>query len=196
MGSDGGRATGGTAAPLEVTIRRWDVFPLLMVATFVGMSAFMLAAGPRWMNLALLPLLLTMAFVAFLGGPAAYLTVTPTHLVVANPVLRYVVPRSLADGVEPTWLRSIQLRLRGRAPLDLRAVSPWQPKDGRPTRRQHERRLAAVLAALDAVPPAPTTDDTVHRSYRLGHMVPLVVLLAAIVPAFVAGRHLYLHLPR
>ncbi|WP_433281847.1 hypothetical protein [Micromonospora sp. CA-244673] len=174
----------------EVTIRRSDKLPFVFMAMLTGAACYAAIAAPLTLKLATVPILLTMDFVAFLGGPAAYLTITPTHVIVANPLVRHAVPRSLTDGIQ-SWTRpNIELRIHGQSPISLRAVVPGLAGPSPVTVAEHERRMRRVLEALDSVPASNGVQEQVRSQRRLAHFVALGVLVVALICGlFILGTH-------
>lgn len=99
-------------------IRRMDKLPFVVMGLFVGAAvSLVFASRTSALTLVILPILLVMIVVAYLGGPAAYILVTQTHVIVGNPLVEYTVPRVLTDGIQSYGRPDIKLRVRGHDPV-------------------------------------------------------------------------------
>ena len=109
------------------TIRRLDKLSFLSMAMLAGAGAWSLTAITDEnirVIIGFLPFLFTAIVVFYLAGPAAYIAVIRTHVVVANPMVRYDVPRSLVDGVQGNSRINIELRVLGNSPVYISALIP------------------------------------------------------------------------
>ncbi|MFE9689842.1 hypothetical protein [Micromonospora sp. NPDC005806] len=132
----------------------------------------------------LLPFLATAIVLFYLAGPAAYIAVTKTHVVVANPMVRYDVPRSLVDGVQGLPRLSIELRVLGHPTIDIRALIPGAGGGHRLTAAGYERRLRSILWLMEDTPMVAIAGPVVRR-WRQGHVLLLVACLVGVIASVV-----------
>ncbi|QGN50131.1 hypothetical protein ACN26Y_00360 [Micromonospora sp. WMMD558] len=171
----------------ETVIRRLDKL------AFMGMV--ILAAAGVWslteitdenarVIVGFFPFLATGIALFYLAGPAAYIAVTKTHVVVANPMVRYDVPRSLVDGVQGHSRLNIELRVLGHSPIDMSALIPGVGGGHTLSVAEYERRLRAILRLMEETPMV-TTAGSVARSWRPVHVALLVLCLACMIASVV-----------
>ena len=171
---------------VEAMIRRSDPLALLAIAAGTAMGVFACVAPTDIPYTAQMRLLLflvpmgTLVLLMYLAGPAAFVAVTRTHVVVANPLVKYSVPRSLVDGVGGIVRLSIELRVSGHSPVPIAALIPGVGGPHRLTLAGYRRRFNRIAALLDDTP-ATLMVGTVVRRYRYVHLVLLAVDVLALV---------------
>jgi hypothetical protein len=109
----------------------------------------------------------------YLGTVAAWIRVTPTHLLVYNPFVKYVVPRHVIRDVDVVdyWFVP-RLLVDGRRPIRLVVLNRNLPRgmDYGPSRRDGQlimRMLREAPAAeADARRAGEATSDKIHRRWR------------------------------
>ncbi|MEV0006492.1 hypothetical protein AB0H28_30040 [Micromonospora sp. NPDC050980] len=168
-------------------IRRLDKLPFVFMAMLAVAGAWSLTAVTDE-NLRVvvgsIPVLATMIVLFYLAGPAAYIAVTKTHVVVANPMVRYDVPRTIVDGVQGNSRLNIELRVLGHSPIDISALIPGVGGGHRLTVAQYERRLRAILELMEETPMVATTGPVV-RKWRQGHVLLVVACLMGIIASII-----------
>ncbi|WP_431931022.1 hypothetical protein [Micromonospora sp. RP3T] len=168
-------------------IRRLDKLALVSMVALAAAGAWSLTAiTDENLNAVVgsLPFLATAIVLFYLAGPAAYIAVTKTHVVVANPMVRYDVPRAIVDGVQGHSRINIELRVLGHSPISIRALIPGVGGGHRLTVAQYERRLRAVLELMEETPMVATTGPVV-RKWRQGHVLLVVACLIGITASIV-----------
>lgn len=165
-------------------IRRNDKLPLLLMLMFAATGVWLLTAAKIGMIMVFLPAVASVAVIAYLGGPAAFVAVTQTHVVVGNPLVEYTVPRSLVDGVQGYARLNIELHVSGHAPIELRALIPGLAAPQSLSAARYEKRFRAILDLMNQTPAAPTT-GTIERRYRLVHVLLLVTCVGTFVTALI-----------
>jgi hypothetical protein len=119
----------------------------------------------------------------YLWGPAASILVTPTHVIVNNPYVRYEVPRVVIHGppIEGFWFPHLPLRTGVR--IRLVALSLNLPR-GYPSQlgRHDQRSLAHMMAEV------PMREDagSPRRIVRYSNII-LAVLAALVTVAVTAS---------
>ncbi|MFC7244172.1 hypothetical protein ACFQO7_16995 [Catellatospora aurea] len=116
---------------------------------------------------------------AYLAGPAAGFTVTPDTVTITNPLVRYEVPRHLAEGFDQLDNLAVRLRVRGHRPIEVRALVPGLGTDR--SRRAVSRDLDRLEQFLTEVPVLPSAGAP-RRSRR-----PLTIAMLSVVVAGFAG---------
>lgn len=165
-------------------IRRNDPLALLAIAMCTAAGAFVLVTPSRipytpQTLLMGLTLIGTLVLLMYLAGPAAFVAVTRTHVVVGNPLVKYRVPRSLVDGVRIDGF-DIELQVSGHAPIPIAALTPGVGGHNRVPTGGYQTRLNKIAALLDHTP-ATLVADTMARRYRYVHLVLLAVDVLALV---------------
>ncbi|MCW3818609.1 hypothetical protein ONA91_29640 [Micromonospora sp. DR5-3] len=167
-------------------IRRMDPLALLAIAMLMPSGIWGLWEGGASAAVLGLPSIGTLVLLMYLAGPAAFVAVTRTHVVVGNPLVRYSVPRSLVDGVRGIDGLSIELRVAGHSPIPIAALIPGVGGHNRLTPGGYRRRFNEITALLDETP-ATLSAGTVVRRYRYAHLFLLAVDVLAL-----AGMVLYI----
>ncbi|MBU8856588.1 MULTISPECIES: hypothetical protein [unclassified Micromonospora] len=157
-------------------IRRMDPLALSAIAMLVPTGIWGLWEGGIQTAMLVLPVIGTPVLLVYLAGPAAFVAVTRTHVVVANPLVRYSVPRSLVDGVRIDGF-SIELQISGHSPVPIAALTPGAGPPNRWSRVARLRRIATLLEYT----PATLMAGTMVRRYRCVHLVLLAVDVLALV---------------
>ncbi|MCZ7439598.1 hypothetical protein O7598_24555 [Micromonospora sp. WMMC241] len=168
-------------------IRRLDKLALVFMVMLAVTGAWSLTAITDENLIAVvgsLPFLATAIVLFHLGGPAAYIAVTETHVVVANPMVRYDVPRSIIDGVQGHSRLNIELRVLEHSPIDVSALIPGVGGGHRLTVAQYERRLRAILELMEETPMVATIGPVVRR-WRPGHVLLVVACLVGMIASVV-----------
>ncbi|SCL65470.1 PH domain-containing protein [Micromonospora chersina] len=119
-----------------------------------------------------------------LSGPAASIVVTPRHVIVRNPFRRYVIPRSLVEGVDTDTHFTPHLLVRDARSIRLAALNLNLPRGYQMNAGRHQRQ--GVTSMLDRVPEEPN-GGPVERCIRYGY---LVLAVAAVGSAVAACRYL------
>jgi hypothetical protein len=88
---------------VQQTYRRLE--PVHLVFALVWGLGMLFPIGAHWstgpaMVASLIALDAAGLVLVYLSGPAASIVVTPRHVIVRNPFRRYVIPRSLVEGVD------------------------------------------------------------------------------------------------
>ncbi|MFI7304436.1 hypothetical protein ACIBM8_14610 [Micromonospora aurantiaca] len=165
-------------------IRRNDPLALLAIAMGTAAGAFVLVTPshipytPQMLLLFLTPIG-TLVLLMYLAGPAAFVAVTRTHVVVANPLVRYRVPRSLVDGVRIDGF-DIELRVSGHAPIPIAALTPGVGGHNRVPPGGYQTRLNKIAALVNHTP-ATLVAGTMTRRYRYVHLLLLAVDVLALI---------------
>ncbi|MEW2445039.1 hypothetical protein [Micromonospora marina] len=157
-------------------IRRMDPIALSAIAMLVPAGIWGLWEGGVRTAMLVLPLIGTPVLLMYLAGPAAFVAVTRTHVVVGNPLVRYSVPRSLVDGVRIDGF-SIELQISGHSPVPIAALTPGAGPPNRWSRAARLRRIATLLEYT----PATLMAGTMVRRYRYANLVLLAMDVLALV---------------
>lgn len=120
----------------------------------------------------------------YLSGPAASIVVTPRHVSVRNPFRRYVIPRSLVEGVDTATHFTPHLLVRNARSVRLAALNLNLPRGYQMNAGRHQRQ--GLTSMLDRVPQEPN-DGPVERRIRYGY---LVLAAAAVGIAVAATRYM------
>lgn len=166
-------------------IRRNDPLALLAIAMGTATGIFVCVAPthipytPQMLLLLFLTPLGTLVLLMYLAGPAAFVAVTRTHVVVGNPLVRYSVPRSLVDGVRIDGF-SIELQVSRHSPIPIAALTPGVGGHNRVRPGGYQTRLNKIARLLDYTP-ATLMAGTMVRRYRYVHLVLLAVDVLALV---------------
>jgi hypothetical protein len=166
-------------------IRRNDPLALLAIAMLTAAGIFVFVAPsripytPQTLLLLFLTPIGTLALLMYLAGPAAFVAVTRTHVVVGNPLVRYGVPRSLVEGVRIDGF-SIELQVSGHSPIPIAALTPGVGGYNRVRPGGYQTRLNKIAALLEHTP-ATLAAGTMARRYRYAHLVLLTVDVLALV---------------
>ncbi|MFC0098186.1 hypothetical protein ACFFKH_11660 [Micromonospora marina] len=157
-------------------IRRMDPIALSAITMLVPAGIWGLWEGGVRTAMLVLPLIGTPVLLMYLAGPAAFVAVNRTHVVVGNPLVRYDVPRSLVDGVRIDGF-SIELQVSGHSPVPIAALTPGA---GPPNRWSRVARLRRIATLLEYTPATPMVGSMVRR-YRYAHLVLLAMDVLALV---------------
>ncbi len=165
-------------------IRRNDPLALMTIVMCTAAGAFGLVTPSRIVDTQQLLLMVltplgTCVLLMYLAGPAAFVAVTRTHVVVGNPLVRYSVPRSLVDGVRLDGF-DIELRVSGHPPVPIAALTPSVGGHHRVRPGGYQTRLNKIAALLDHTPATPVAGTMVRR-YRYAHLGLLTVDVLALV---------------
>ncbi|MFI7074740.1 hypothetical protein [Micromonospora sediminicola] len=166
-------------------IRRNDPLALLAIAMLTAAGIFVFVAPsripytPQTLLLLFLTPIGTLVLLMYLAGPAAFVAVTRTHVVVGNPLVRYGVPRSLVEGVRIDGF-SIELQVSGHSPIPIAALTPGVGGYNRVRPGGYQTRLNKIAALLEHTP-ATLAAGTMARRYRYAHLVLLTVDVLALV---------------
>lgn len=167
----------------EVVIRRMYKAPFVAMALFVGGGLWTFTQGKEALAVGLAPFWLATTLLSYFCGPAAYLSVSPDNVTIANPLRRYSVPRSLVEGVVGYPLTSIDVRVKGRADtIAISALIPGFKTSGGVGRGTYDTSLGRLRRLLRDIP-ASESDGTLVRRWRGPH----VALLGASVLAMLAA---------
>jgi hypothetical protein len=171
-------------------IRRRDALALALIGAMAATAIWALFFSGAAIALLVPCLSILVAAVAllYLNGPAAYVRVSETHVVVANPIFRYVVPRSLVDGVQGRIKLNIQLRVNGHPPIPVSALMPGLAGRHSMSTASFERRLGSLVALLNETPAIPA-DGTVQRRYRFVHILLMAGSTAVVAASLVYASH-------
>lgn len=178
------------AAGRRVVLRRMDKLPILLAAiSTVGLVG---AAVTNWRDPEALPMtssvLAAILVLCYLGGPAAYVVVTPSILEVANPFVRYRIPRRrIVDYVDQGW-SELRLRIDDGSRVVVAAVVPGLTQHQRQPHHVLQTKVNRLRQLIDQVPDAPCADP-VRRQIRYDNIALVVIAGAAFVSA---GVYLYL----
>ncbi|MDG4803919.1 hypothetical protein [Micromonospora sp. WMMD980] len=169
---------------VEAMIRRNDPLALLAIAmgTATGIFVWVAPSHIPYTSQMLLLLLVpigTLVLLMYLAGPAAFVAVTRTHVVVGNPLVRYSVPRSLVDGVRIDGF-GIELQVSGHSPIPIAALTPAVGGHNRVRPGGYRTRLDRIAALLEHTP-ATLVAGTMVRRHRYVHLVLLTVDVLALV---------------
>jgi hypothetical protein len=126
----------------------------------------------------LLVLAATLTFL-YLDGPSATVAVTPSHVVVGNPFVRYQVPRQLFRG----FSRDLPPGLMLADGTDIRLYAFAPALVGANARRYpaYHRRMTKLLAAMQAVPETPAEPAVVERKRIPNIVLAVAALLVGLV---------------
>jgi hypothetical protein len=151
----------------SIVLRRSDGGSAILLAILaLGSLVLLLVPASSWAcRLAPLGILLPLAALVHLGGPAATVTVEPSEVTVRNIFTTYRVPRAcIADITE--HLGPALVLCTGKRIRLLAFESPLAAGRG-----HYARRLRGLRFALQRVPESPAhTSQPVHRSTRRGHV--------------------------
>ncbi|WBC17363.1 hypothetical protein O7600_11235 [Micromonospora sp. WMMA1998] len=156
-----------------------DPLALLAIAMLTPAGIWGLWEGGTRTAMLVLPLIGTPVLLMYLAGPAAFVAVTRTHVVVGNPLVKYSVPRSLTGGVRIDGF-SIELRVSGHSPIPIAALTPGVGGHNRVRPGGYQTRLNRIARLLDHTP-ATLMAGTMVRRYRYVHLVLLALDVLALV---------------
>jgi hypothetical protein len=175
-------------ATAPATLRRLEPLHVALAAVWGGgftFAAFARHAEGLGVVLALLTWAADGLTLLYLLTLAATVRVTPTHVLVNNPYVRYVIPRRLVQGIGATGYWIPHLLVDGARPIRLAVLERNLPQPGYGFRPSH--RQGRLIMRMIAEVPALDSSDELRRRLRLGHLA-----LAVAMPASWAMASVYL----
>ncbi|MFI7071450.1 hypothetical protein [Micromonospora sediminicola] len=164
------------------TIRRSDLLPYVVGALLapifpIAMVVHTVAREQPGYGLALsLAISVGGLCIAYLAGPAATFTVLPTSIRVANPFIRFEVPRHLFEGFDLLETVSVRLLVQGSEPITVQAALPGL--SAAHSRKRLLRGLYGLQGCIDDIPPRPSCGG-ISKRMRLGNIAAATSALAA-----------------
>jgi membrane protein CcdC involved in cytochrome C biogenesis len=181
------------AVSAPVKIRRMDALPFILIGILVVGSV----GAPLYNHdlpvegtALFYAVALAIAVMAYVDGPAAYLAVGPSHVVIGNWIWRYVVPRSRITDVGSLEYLNLYLLLDDGRKIRLRVFDPAVVASTSRSPRHGARRARAITEAITNSPIEEDGSQAVIRRLRWFNVVLIGLPFAAVAAILVAGSFL------